>query len=117
MNKDQTEQFKKQLLAEKAMLEKELGKIGKKDSASPGGWDATSTKMDIDSADDNEVADKLESMDENIGIVNNLEKQLLEVSAALERIENGTYGKDEKTGEPIDMERLKANPSARFAIK
>lgn len=117
MDKTKTAEFKLKLLAEKATLEKELAKIGKKDSSAPGGWEATSGSMDIDAADENEVADKLESIDENVGIVNNLEKQLSEVNDALERIKKGTYGLDEKTGEPIGLDRLQANPSARFSIK
>lgn len=54
---------------------------------------------------------------QNIEAVENLlKKQLKEVEAALERIENGTFGIDENTGEPIVPERLKANPTARFNI-
>lgn len=38
-----------------------------------------------------------------------------EVKAALQRIEEGTYGVDEKTGEPIPFERLRLYPEARTA--
>lgn len=117
MDKNALDNFKKRLLDEKALLEKELAKIGRKDKSAPGGWDATSGSMEVDSADENEVADKLEEMEENSGIVTNLEGQLKEVNAALDRIEKGTYGICEKTGKPIDMERLEANPSARYSIK
>ena len=117
MNKNDLEKFKSRLLEEKALLEKELGEIGRPDKASAGGWDATSGNMEVDSADDSEVADKLEEMEENSGIMSKLESQLVEVNAALARIENGTYGLDEKTGKPIEIERLEANPSARFSLK
>lgn len=117
MNKTDIERFKKRLTEEKSLLEKELSKIGRKDASTPGGWDPAKSKMDIDSADENEVADKLEEMEENSGILNNLEDQLKEVNAALKRIQDGTYGIDEKTGKPIDPARLEANPSARFSIK
>ncbi|HSM66263.1 MAG TPA: hypothetical protein VK860_08165 [Ilumatobacteraceae bacterium] len=40
-----------------------------------------------------------------------------EIDAALRRIENGTYGIDEETGEPIDPERLEAIPTARTNIR
>src|SRR5688572_30650080 len=33
-----------------------------------------------------------------------------EVEAALRRIENGSYGKSEESGEPIDYDRLRALP-------
>ncbi len=117
MNKKDLDNFKKRLLEEKALLEKELAGIGKRDSSKAGGWDATSGNMEVDSADENEVADKLEEIEENSGIVSNLENQLKEVVSALERMDSGTYGTCEKTGKPIEMERLQANPSARYSLK
>ena len=38
------------------------------------------------------------------------------VQAALGRMENGTYGLDQRTGDPIPFERLQALPTARTAI-
>ena len=40
-----------------------------------------------------------------------------DVVAALQRIDDGTYGVDEATGEPIDPERLDALPTARGNIR
>ena len=37
-----------------------------------------------------------------------------EIDDALLRIENGTYGQCERCGKPIDEERLKAMPTARY---
>jgi RNA polymerase-binding transcription factor DksA len=42
---------------------------------------------------------------------------LAEIDAALRRIELGTYGIDEETGEPIDPARLEAIPTARTNIR
>ncbi|MFB1098319.1 TraR/DksA C4-type zinc finger protein [Terribacillus sp. JSM ZJ617] len=36
---------------------------------------------------------------------------------ALDRIEEGTYGVSEKSGEPIPEERLKAEPTARLLVE
>ena len=116
MNKKDLEYFKKKLLAEKAELEKDLGGLAQRNTKNPEIWEATSKDMKVDSADENEVADKLEELEENSGIVSQLDNQLIEVDAALERIEKGTYGISEKTGEPIDRARLEANPSARESI-
>lgn len=44
-----------------------------------------------------------------------LELRLNNILAALERMDNGTYGIDEKTKKPISEERLRANPSALSA--
>ena len=41
---------------------------------------------------------------------------LSELDAALVRMENGTYGIDVNTGEPIRIERLEALPTASTAI-
>lgn len=42
---------------------------------------------------------------------------LREIEAALERIEDGTYGICELTGKPIGRARLEAIPTARFCIE
>lgn len=117
MSTKATQQFKEKLELEKKGLEQQLSRIGKRDSSSPGGWDATSGGIEVDSADENEVADKFEELEENTGIASQLENQLKEVKAALERIETGTYGKCEICGKPIENERLEANPSARISLK
>ncbi len=117
MNKKDIEQFKQKLLAEKKTLEEGLSTVGRRDSATNTGWEPTSGKIEIDSADDNEVADKLEELEENSGIANQLENQLIEVKAALERIEKGTYGLCETCGKPIEKDRLEANPSSRISIR
>jgi RNA polymerase-binding transcription factor DksA len=117
MNAHDLEYFKKKLTAEKARLEGELSRIGKRDPSTPGGWEPTSGGMEVDTADENELADKMEEMEENAGIGASLEKELAEVNAALDRMKKGTYGIDESTGKPIDRARLEANPSARTAVK
>ena len=115
MNKQDLEYFKGKLLEEKKELETELNEVAKNE---PGqGWEATSGEMEIDTADDNEVADKFEEYETNKGVMDKLQKQLTEVDAALSRIENGTYGICENTHKPIDRDRLEANPSARISLK
>jgi DnaK suppressor protein len=44
-----------------------------------------------------------------------LEAELAEVEAALQRVEDGTYGVCEVTGEPIDDERLRILPATRYS--
>ncbi len=43
--------------------------------------------------------------------------ELREVQAALERIDAGTYGLCMKCGEPIDPQRLRALPTARYDLR
>lgn len=42
------------------------------------------------------------------------EADLMEIDAALQRVEEGTYGRCEVDGEPIDPERLRVRPTARY---
>lgn len=42
------------------------------------------------------------------------EADLMEVDAALQRLEEGTYGRCEVDREPIDPERLRVRPTARY---
>ena len=54
--------------------------------------------------------------EKDLSILEQLEAELSELQAALERIDNGTYGIDEVTGEPIDPARLEALPAARTNV-
>jgi len=54
--------------------------------------------------------------EKDLSILEGLELELAEVEAALRRLDEGTYGIDEVTGEPIDPERLEAVPEARTNV-
>lgn len=54
--------------------------------------------------------------EKDLAILEQLEGELAEIEAALQRLDEGTYGVDEQTGEPIDPERLEAIPTARTNI-
>ncbi|MDE2188137.1 MAG: TraR/DksA C4-type zinc finger protein [Patescibacteria group bacterium] len=113
MTQKKIEYFKQKLEKEKALIEEELRTISSRDTENPGGWIATSGSMDIDQADESELADKMEELEDNQGIVGSLDRQLKEVTDALARIEKGTYGICEVSGKPIGEDRLEANPAAR----
>jgi RNA polymerase-binding transcription factor DksA len=54
--------------------------------------------------------------EKDLAILEQLESDLAEIEAALARLDDGTYGVDEVTGEPIDPERLAAYPHARTNV-
>jgi len=54
--------------------------------------------------------------EKDLSILDQLEHELAELQAALERVDAGTYGLDEETGQPIDPARLDAIPTARTNI-
>jgi RNA polymerase-binding transcription factor DksA len=55
--------------------------------------------------------------EKDIAILEGLEGELAEIEAALQRLDDGSYGVDEETGRPIDPERLEAYPTARTNIR
>ncbi len=56
-------------------------------------------------------------LEKDLSILEQLENELSELQAALARVDDGTYGVDEVTGEPIDPERLEAFPTARTNVE
>lgn len=52
----------------------------------------------------------------SLGLMASERKLLSEINAALKRIDDGTFGVCEGTGEPISRSRLEANPWARYTI-
>jgi DnaK suppressor protein len=67
-----------------------------------------------------DLADKASSSytKEFLFSLSNSDRRLLqEIDEALERIEEGTYGVCEHTGEPIEPKRLEAIPWARLSVK
>ena len=52
----------------------------------------------------------------DISILEQVEAELADVSHALRRIDEGTYGTCEACGKPIGDERLEALPAARFCV-
>jgi RNA polymerase-binding transcription factor DksA len=54
--------------------------------------------------------------EKDLSILEQLERELAELQAALERVDAGTYGIDEQTGDPIDPARLEAIPTARTNV-
>lgn len=115
MNKQKLEHFGKMLEDEKALLETELGRLGKK-VGNDGDWMATPPEQDGNEAEYLDQADHVEEFENRVAAMKNLEKRYNEVLEALARIANGTYGKDVNTGKPVDEKRLEANPAAATNI-
>ncbi len=59
-----------------------------------------------------EIAENIDEYEENTGILKELEIRLNEIKAALDRMKKGTYGLCIVSHEPIEADRLEANPAA-----
>ena len=55
--------------------------------------------------------------EKDLAILEQVEEQIVEVEAALGRLEAGEYGKCEACGNPIGRDRLEAIPQARFCVE
>jgi RNA polymerase-binding transcription factor DksA len=113
LSADELEELRALLGAEKDSLEEELAEHGRKIGDD---WQGTAGGLSPNEADATDAADSMEELTVNIPLVEELEKRYKEVVAAMSRIKEGKYGLDENTGEPIDVERLQANPAARTNI-
>lgn len=108
-----TKHFKELLEKEVAVLETELTNIGRKNPEHPSDWEISAPISDRDRADETEVADDIEGLENNQAVLTQLEIQLNNVKSALDKIEKGKYGVCEVGGEKIELDRLEANPSAK----
>lgn len=101
MNTSQVEYFRRKLLRLRADTQREL--------------DATLPADPDDNIREGDQADQANAaVDREFGIVNRERAHSLlhQIGQALARLDNGTYGYCEDTGEPIDLRRLDAQPTA-----
>ena len=112
MTKD-TKHFKEILENQKVQLEADLSGVGRRDPKNPNDWEATVSDLDVLPADENDVADMFEELEENKALINALEAQLREVDSALLKIDTDKFGVCEVCGKEIEADRMDANPSAK----
>jgi RNA polymerase-binding transcription factor DksA len=110
------EELREALEVQKEELEEELAGHGRVQNET-GDWQGASIGFEGEEADPNDVADQIEELATNVPLVEELEAKHLDVVEALERMETGIYGICEASGEPIPLDRLKANPSARTLVE
>ena len=55
--------------------------------------------------------------EKNLSVLEQVENELLEIEAAFQRLERGTYGSCQACGRPIGDERLEALPATRFCVE
>ncbi len=115
MQKD-TPHLKALLLTELDAVTEELKTLGVHNPENKHDWVATPVDTETNEADENTSADHAEELEERTAILADLEKRYNETLLALEKIETGTYGICEISGEPIEEDRLLANPAARTCV-
>jgi RNA polymerase-binding protein DksA len=108
----QLEELRGALGAEKDAVEEELASHGKK---SGGSWTGSS-ESEGEEPDPIDAADNIEELAINVPLVAELEKRSKDIEHALEKMDEGTYGRCEKCGELIPFDRLEADAAARTCI-
>lgn len=94
------------LQAERARLERSLGRTAHEDDAEPG-----------DDEDPGNLASDLYQDELDEGLREDLEAQLAAVERAEARLAAGTYGVSVLSGEPIPDARLEARPTAELTVE
>lgn len=121
MDQETFNELKTALEEEKKRLIKELQFIADPDPRLKGNWDARYPHFEsVESGSHTsleEQEDEFEEYEVRLETEHSLESRLLNVTKALERVEQGMYGKCGKCGKPISLERLRANPAAEFDIE
>lgn len=112
MNNDQVGQFKKRLLDELQRVENELKNLGWQDPET-GDWEATGGDIDHSATESDELADRQEEYGENRAEIDEIEIHWRNIKRALRKIEEGTFGICEISGDEIEEDRLEVSPSAR----
>ena len=110
------EELRGKLEAERDSLEDDLASHGRVQSET-GEWEGASVGFTGEESDPNDVADQIEELVTNVPLVKELEERHIEVADALEKMDEGVYGICEECDEPIELDRLKANPAARTCLK
>ena len=110
------EELRIALTTERDNLEEELAGHGRVLNDA-GDWEGASIGFDGEEADPNDVADQIEELVTNVPLVAELEEKHTDIVDALEKMEQGIYGICEEGDEPIPLDRLKANQSARTCIE
>jgi len=101
-------EFEKLLLEKKAMVEGNLEKLRNE-------MNLLSTEDELDDMAD--VASVTHDASDHKAQIDRMAKELAEINAALGRITSGLYGVCEKSGQPIPLERLRAEPTARTVVR
>lgn len=101
--------MRERLLAERAQLASDKSDISIIDDDEQD--DAGATNHPADQATDMFLRERNSTLNQNVDEI------ITEIDAALARIDNGTYGICERTGESIPIERLEALPYARYTIE
>ena len=113
LDKKSITELKSMLESELEIVQTELSAIGVQNSIT-GDWSAVPVETDGEAESDyTDQADYVEDFESRSARLGEIEKKYKDIVDALAKMEDGTYGICEKSGDPIELDRLMANPAAR----
>lgn len=113
MTQETMKHYEEMLQSEKTRLEEDLSQVGRKNPDNPQDWEATQIEVESIKSDENDTAYSIDEYENNAAILKQLETRHKEVLLALQKMQEGTFGICEISGETIEEDRLEANPAAR----
>jgi DnaK suppressor protein len=87
-----------------------------KDAEAAGRGDRQS-EVDSEAGDTGDAAQPLQAEGEDDAIAESLRSRLEAIERALHRLDDGTYGRSVRSGQPIPDERLEADPAAELTVE
>jgi DnaK suppressor protein len=110
--KETVHEFKERLEKDKAKLTIDLDNVKAPDS------DEFAPLPSFGDGDDLSIeADQVEEIGNALAVKDVLERKLIKIDSALERIKKGEYGICESCGKEIELRRLRVEPAATLCTK
>jgi RNA polymerase-binding transcription factor len=106
------EQARTRLLAERAEVEGLL-----RDTEQAGQQDRATEDEVAETGDYEDAAQSLAAEGQDDSVAETLRERLEALNRALTRLDDGTYGRSVRSGQPIPEERLEADPAAELTIE
>ena len=106
------EQVRARLLAERAEVEDLL-----RDTERAGQEDRETEDEVAETGDIEDAALSLTAEGQDDSVAETLRERLDALNRALQRLDDGTYGRSLRSGQPIPEERLEADPAAELTIE
>ena len=120
MKKEFIQKQKEKLEENKKALQNELSSFAKKNPKNKNDWESKFPEFSSSEVGNSRLEvsqDEIEEYLTRLPVEHSLELKLQDVVLALRKIKASKYGKCEKCGKNISLERLKACPEARLCIK
>jgi DnaK suppressor protein len=85
--------------------------------AEAAGREDRQSEVDSEAGDTGDAAQPLQAQGEDDAITESLRNRLEAIERALRRLDDGTYGRSVRSGQPIPDERLEADPAAELTVE